>query len=185
MGDCGTINDIGGFDPAFNPYDDSIDTSRMTGKVGLIGVRATTCWCMAQFPVVSSQGALRANSNTTTQLIPYEEEVLTAYEIGTKATLMGAMQLNGAVFFYDYEDKQEQDRAATLVGNISGLTNVDESEIYGAELELTWQLADGLPWQQTVRGWNPKSRSGKRLIRQRALILITSIITMLRGKISP
>ena len=54
------------------------------------------------------------------------------------------MQLNGAVFFYDYEDKQEQDRAVTLVGNISGLTNVDESEIYGAELELTWQLADGL-----------------------------------------
>lgn len=146
VGDCGTINDIGGFDPSFNPYDDSIDTSRLTGKVGLDWRPSDDLLVYGSISNGFKSGGFNgANSNTTTQLIPYEEEVLTAYEIGSKATLMGgAMQLNGAVFFYDYEDKQEQDRAVTLVGNISGLTNVDESEILGAELELTWQLTDGL-----------------------------------------
>ena len=49
-----------------------------------------------------------------------------------------------ALFYYDYQDKQEQD-AVTLVGNISGLTNVDESEIYGA----------GLADLAAHRGFNP------------------------------
>ncbi len=54
------------------------------------------------------------------------------------------MQLNAALFNYDYKDKQEQDRAVTFVGNIAGLTNVPESEINGAELDLQWQPVDGL-----------------------------------------
>ena len=68
-----------------------------------------------------SGGFNGANSNSTTQLIPYKEEVLTSFEIGTKATLLdGAMQLNASIFHYDYEDKQETDFAITLVGPISG-----------------------------------------------------------------
>ena len=79
-----------------------------------------------------SGGFNGANSNTTQQLQPYKEEVLTAYEIGFKSTLLdGTMQLNGAAFYYDYKDKQEQDAAVTFVGNISGLTNVPKSEIMG------------------------------------------------------
>ena len=145
-GDCGTINDIGGFDPSFNPYSDTVDTSRVTGKVGLDWTPADDMLVYASISNGFKSGGFNgANSNTTTQLIPYQEEVLTAYEIGTKATLLdGTMQLNGAVFYYDYQDKQEQDRAVTLVGNISGLTNVDESEITGAELEITWQPVSGL-----------------------------------------
>jgi len=167
-GDCGTIADIGGLDLNFPVYTDSIDTSRPTGKIGLD-------WNPSEDVLVygsisngfKSGGFNGANSNTTTQLIPYEEEVLTAYEIGTKATLAdGTMQLNGAVFYYDYEDKQEQDAAVTLVGNISGLTNVDESEIYGAEIELTWQPTDGLTlafngaWLESeVKEWQAVDRA--------------------------
>ena len=41
------------------------------------------------------------------QLEPVVQERLDAYEIGFKATLAdGAAQLNGAVFYYDYKDKQ-------------------------------------------------------------------------------
>jgi hypothetical protein len=91
-----------------------------------------------------SGGYNGANSNTTLQLQPIKEEVLTAYELGLKATLLeGAMQLNAAAFFYDYEDKQEQDAAVAFVGNISGLTNVPKSEITGAELEMQWAPAEG------------------------------------------
>ncbi|MBT6334133.1 MAG: TonB-dependent receptor [Halieaceae bacterium] len=145
-GDCGTINDIGGFDPSFNPYSDKIDTGRATGKVGLDWTPSDDLLVYGSISNGFKSGGFNgANSNTTTQLIPYEEEVLTAYELGTKATLAGGtMQVNGAVFYYDYKDKQEQDAAVTLVGNISGLTNVDESEIYGAEVEFTWQPTEGL-----------------------------------------
>ncbi len=145
-GDCGTINDIGGLSFAFEPYSDSIDTSRASGKVGLDWKPSDDVLFYASISNGFKSGGFNgANSNTTTQLIPYKEEVLTAYEIGTKATLLdGTMQLNGAVFYYDYKDKQEQDAAVTLVGNISGLTNVDESEITGAELDITWQPTSGL-----------------------------------------
>lgn len=91
-----------------------------------------------------SGGFNGANSNAQTQLIPYSEEELTSYEIGLKSTLLdGSMQLNAAAFYYDYQDKQEQDIAVTLVGNISGLTNVDESEVMGAEFEMRWLPAEG------------------------------------------
>ncbi|MEQ8515037.1 MAG: TonB-dependent receptor [Chromatocurvus sp.] len=92
-----------------------------------------------------SGGFNGANSNTTQQLQPYQEEVLTSYELGAKTTLLdGSMQLNAATFFYDYEDKQEQDVAVTFVGNIAGLTNVPKSEIFGAEVDLQWLPMEGL-----------------------------------------
>lgn len=174
-GDCGTINDdpdspdyifavIGTPDVnrAFQPYTDSISTERWMGKIGL---DYTLTDDVLLYGMISngfkSGGFNGANSNTTQQLQPYEEEVLTSYEIGTKATLLdGAMQLNAAAFYYDYEDKQEQDVAVTFVGNISGLTNVPESEIYGAELDMKWLPTDnltfnlGVAWLDTeVKEW--------------------------------
>ena len=167
-GDCGTIADIGGLDLNFPVYSDSIDTSRPTGKIGLDWQASEDVLVYGSISNGFKSGGFNgANSNTTTQLIPYEEEVLTAYEVGTKATLAdGSMQVNGAVFYYDYQDKQEQDAAVTLVGNISGLTNVDESEIYGAEIEVTWQPTAGLTlafngaWLESeVKEWQAVDRA--------------------------
>ncbi|MCH1491844.1 MAG: TonB-dependent receptor, partial [Luminiphilus sp.] len=167
-GDCGTIADIGGIDPAFPAYSDSIDTSRATGKIGLDWQPSDDVLVYGSISNGFKSGGFNgANSNTSTQLIPYEEEVLTAYEIGSKATLAGgSMQLNGALFYYDYQDKQEQDAAVTLVGNISGLTNVDESEIYGAEIDLTWQPTERLTlafngaWiESEVKEWQAVDRA--------------------------
>ena len=91
------------------------------------------------------------NSNTASQLIPYEPEEVTSYEVGIKSTLLeGAMQLNAAAFFYDYEDKQESERAITPVGAIGGTGNVPESEIYGAELDFQWAPVDGLLLQTGI-----------------------------------
>ena len=38
--------------------------------------------------------------------LPYDEEILTAYEGGFKATLGSRTRLNGAVFYYNYADYQ-------------------------------------------------------------------------------
>ncbi|WP_241263097.1 TonB-dependent receptor [Parahaliea mediterranea] len=158
-GDCGTINDnpdspnyifsvIGtpAVNDAFQVYKDTIDTKRWMGKIGLDYALSDDVLLYGTISNGFKSGGFNgANSNTTQQLQPYDEEVLTSYEIGAKTTLLdGSMQLNAATFFYDYEDKQEQDIAVTFVGNISGLTNVPKSEIFGAELDLQWLPIDGL-----------------------------------------
>ncbi|MCP5183786.1 MAG: TonB-dependent receptor [Pseudomonadales bacterium] len=158
-GDCGTIDDdpasptyifalIGGpnVNDAFHVYSDKIDTNKWMGKLAIDytvtdDVMAYLSWSHG----FKSGGFNGANSNTTQQLKAYKEEELTAIELGIKATLLdGRMQLNASAFNYDYKDKQEQDRAVTFVGNISGLTNVPESTINGAELDLQWLATDGL-----------------------------------------
>lgn len=90
-----------------------------------------------------SGGFNGANLNTVQQLGPYDIEELTSFEVGVKATLLdGTMQLNGSFFYYDYENKQERGRAVTPVGIISGLVNIPESEVYGAEAQLLWYPTD-------------------------------------------
>ncbi len=158
-GDCGTINDdsstpnfvlfLAGTpnaNDAFPVFEDSISTSKTMGKLGVdFAINDDVLTYLTFSTGFKSGGFNGANSNTSQQLAPYKEEELTAIELGLKATLLdGRMQLNAAVFNYDYEDKQEQDRAVTFVGNISGLTNVPESEINGAEIDLQWQATDGL-----------------------------------------
>lgn len=175
-GDCGTIDDDPTspgyiFNVAFTPnandafplFEETIDTDKWMGKIGL---DYTVNDDILVYGMISrgfkSGGFNGANSNTTQQLAPYKEEELTSYEVGVKATLLdGSMQLNAATFFYDYEDKQEQDLAVTFVNNISGLTNIPESEIYGVELDLKWLITDGLQfnlgasWLDTeVKEWD-------------------------------
>ncbi|MEM1111705.1 MAG: TonB-dependent receptor [Pseudomonadota bacterium] len=164
-GDCGTINDdpsspnyifnlLGTPDinDAFQVFEDSLDTDMFMWKVGLDYALNDDILLYGMISTgVKSGGFNGANSNTTQQLGPYEEEELTSYELGAKMTLLdGSMQLNAAAFFYDYEDKQEIDAAVTFVGNISGLTNVPESEIYGAELDMQWLVTDRLQFNLGV-----------------------------------
>lgn len=162
-GDCGTIPDanpafvsalLGGFDGLspdqvadfFQPYTDTIDEDNVMWKLGVDYSLSDDVLLYATYSVGYKSGGFNgANSNTTLQLLPIREEQLNSTEFGFKATLLdGSMQLNGAVFQYDYEDKQEQDRAVALVGNISGLTNVPESEITGFELDMQWVPVEGL-----------------------------------------
>ena len=92
-----------------------------------------------------SGGFNGAAAQTHSQLLPYAAETLTAYEAGLKSVLFGgSLQLNLAGFYYDYKDKQEPSVAVTPVGNISGLTNVPESESVGIEMESHWLVTTGL-----------------------------------------
>lgn len=90
--------------------------------------------------IIPSGGLTRASYGATTQ------EELTAYETGFKASLAdNRAQLNGAVFFYDYKDKQVPYIVRDpLFGALPALGNVPESEVKGAELQLVTVLAEGL-----------------------------------------
>jgi len=75
------------------------------------------------------------------ELEPFDSETVTAFEVGAKATMAeGAVQLNGAVFYYDYEDIQ----TVVPAGVAFKLDNLDGADIYGAEVELLATPMDGL-----------------------------------------
>jgi iron complex outermembrane receptor protein len=74
------------------------------------------------------------------EFVPYDEEVLTSFEVGFKSDLWGGhTRLNGSMYYYDYEDYQ-----AFLFVSVGGyVINVD-AETTGIELELQSSPIDGL-----------------------------------------
>ncbi len=126
----------------FNPFDEDLKTKKFMWKAG-INFDATDDVLL--FATVSagfkSGGFNGANANTQTQIKSYKPEKLLAFETGVKAKAFdGRMQFNASAFYYDYKDKQESGLAVTFVGNISGITNIPKSRVYGAEVEMNWLI---------------------------------------------
>lgn len=79
------------------------------------------------------------------QVGPIRQESILAYEIGAKQSLLGnSMQVNGAIFYYDYSDKQLLGYLATALGNLPGLVSVPKSHVEGAEADVMWKPFTGL-----------------------------------------
>ena len=122
----------------------STDLSEVTGRLGLEYDLADNAMLYASVARgVKSGGFTTYNGTSAT---PFRPEVVIAYELGLKSDLLqNRLRLNGAVFFYDYEDQQvqglEYDRDSGRLGKI---TNVPKSEIYGGEIELIWTPLPGL-----------------------------------------
>ncbi|MEL7029890.1 MAG: TonB-dependent receptor, partial [Pseudomonadota bacterium] len=85
-------------------------------------------------------------ASTTEQLAPVTQESLLAYEAGFKTQILdGTMQFNGAIFRYDYTDKQILGSFIDPVfGRLLRLVNIPDSRINGAELDVLWAPLDGL-----------------------------------------
>jgi outer membrane receptor protein involved in Fe transport len=90
------------------------------------------------YPLV---GTLSQNS-----YLPVVQESLLDYEAGFKAQLADRrVSLNGAVFWYDYRNKQLLTRIIDpFAGLIPALANIPKSRVRGAELELTAVPVEGL-----------------------------------------
>lgn len=87
-------------------------------------------------------------ASSITQYNPVTQESLTAYEAGFKLSLADRkVQLNGAVFHYDYRDKQTLG-SVILTPNIFGplnlLVNIPKSKVTGFELQAIVRPTAGL-----------------------------------------
>tara|TARA_B100000678_G_scaffold289951_1_gene301725 strand:- start:1750 stop:3987 length:2238 start_codon:yes stop_codon:yes gene_type:complete len=70
-------------------------------------------------------------------LDPVTQESVMAYEAGFKSAVINrVLNVSGALFYYDYKDKQLLARRPTILGNLPGLVNVPDSRIQGAELQV-------------------------------------------------
>ncbi len=73
----------------------------------------------------------------------FEKEISKAFEVGFKARLMdNTLALNGAVYLTDTEDMQDFSFFAGPFGSLRVVTNIDEAEIRGAELDFKWKASD-------------------------------------------
>jgi len=73
----------------------------------------------------------------------FDEEIVDSFEIGLKTDLAdGRVRFNAAAFFYNYEGLQYQATDPEVFQG--GVGNIPESEIFGAELELSAFLSDSV-----------------------------------------
>ncbi len=80
--------------------------------------------------------------------IPVDSETLTAWEVGFKSELMGgAARLNGAAFYYDYEDSQAFQFDGTT---LSSQAFNSDAEVTGLEMEVGVTPVTGLDFLANV-----------------------------------
>lgn len=86
------------------------------------------------------------------QVTPVTQESVLAYEAGFKTTLLDRrLRVEGAVFYYDYTDKQlKGKRVFVPFGPLNALQNIPKSWVKGAELSVTAQPFQGLTLNGSV-----------------------------------
>lgn len=157
VGDCVTVNtDAGSFevDPVTGNltvfggtsgvFSDRATYDNLSGKVGLNWEPTDDLLLYASASRGFKSGGYNgAAASSWVQLEPYRSETLTAYEIGFKAnTWNRRLRATGALFRYDYDDKQIIGLIADDVfGLLTQIVNVPSSRINGAELELEFKPA--------------------------------------------
>jgi iron complex outermembrane receptor protein len=128
--------------------DDSISDTSVDWKVGLNWSLAdSTLMYMSASRGTKSGGFFTGVAAMNSQLIPYDKETLTAYELGIKGSLSEyGLSYDGSLFYYDYDDIQTYKSDNTGAVPVNRLSNVEGATIYGADLQLRWRSAsvDGL-----------------------------------------
>lgn len=91
-------------------------------------------------------GYPQVTTSTDSQFEPVKQESVIDYEGGFKAQLFDrTMSLSGAVFYYDYKNKQLRGKVIDpIFGALDKLLNIPKASLKGAELSLAWRPVTGL-----------------------------------------
>ena len=138
-GECVTLSPPPGNAPTL--VVNSLNEDNVSWRVGLswkpnsdtlVYATATKGYKAGSFPTLAAL--------TTDQYAPIQQESVLAYELGFKATLLDrTLQVNGAAFYYDYQDKQLIGYKTTGFGNLPGFISVPKSRVPGAEVDVIWK----------------------------------------------
>ena len=75
----------------------------------------------------------------------YEEETSSAFELGFKSAFLGGrLQLNGAAYYTDVTDMQFFEFFVGNFGLLRVVSNIDEVDIFGVELDLSYHATENL-----------------------------------------
>ena len=128
--------------PFFPPHNEKLSDFLWSGKAGLQFTPHDELLLYATFNRGVKAGS--CNAPLLTFLTPeeycYDEEILLAYEVGFKSTLMeGKARINAAAYYYDYSDYQ----VFQFIGTSGAVYNVD-AEYKGFEVEMIATPVDNL-----------------------------------------
>ena len=85
------------------------------------------------------------------EFAPIGQESVMSYEAGIKHSFDRRIDVTGAVYYYDYKNKQLLGVANyPIFGNLPKLVNIPKSRVWGAELEVTARPVDQLRIQAGV-----------------------------------
>ena len=119
--------------------DQTIDDTNWSWKLGLnFKIDPLTLLYVSASQGVKSGGFFSGMTTANAQLKPYEPERLVALEAGWKRRVPDlGLQASVSVFYYDYTDVQSFIRDTSGALPIQRLGNIEEAEIYGADVDLT------------------------------------------------
>lgn len=107
-------------------------------KVGFEGQVTNDILLYGNYSTGFKDGAINLGALQTTAV---KKEEVKSFELGAKSSFFDRkLQVNAAIFKNDYKNLQ----ISQLVGTLIALTNVPDSQIKGAELEVTAQPVPGL-----------------------------------------
>lgn len=80
----------------------------------------------------------------------FDEESLKNYEVGIKSSPIDGLIINAAGFYIDYSDQVLTSTFTTGAGGVNSFSdNVGDTEIWGLELDASWQVNDWLTFSGT------------------------------------
>ncbi len=137
------------------PQNRTLSSSDVSGKLGLEFKLDTHALLYATISRGVKSGGFTAHNTTTpnpTILDSFKPEKLTAYEVGAKVDLGGALRLDASLFHYDYRDQQVLSKYfdTTSQSYVGLFINAPKSKIDGGEVELTWAPGGGFELSQFV-----------------------------------
>lgn len=126
--------------------DDVLREDVVTGKIGLdFDLTEDVMLYASASKGFKSGGYKSAIAFQQPELDPFYGEDLYAYEIGAKTTwLDGRLQLNSALYYYDYQDFQAFVTEIRSGLNVIVLNNAGDAEVYGLEVDATARPTDRL-----------------------------------------
>ena len=130
-------------------FSDKLDENNVSWRVGadwtpipktLIYASVSKGFKAGSFPTLAATSYV--------QLEPVTQESVLAYELGVKSRfLQNRVEVDGAVFYYDYRDKQlasNRPDPLGIFGIVNALVNVPKSDEKGAEFSVKLRPVEGL-----------------------------------------
>jgi outer membrane receptor protein involved in Fe transport len=124
-----------------------LDENNIAGRLALNWTPTTDILLYASISRGAKAGDTPINAaNIDTSDAPAKQELLTAYEVGTKSALFDRrVQANLALFYYEYQDKQLAGYFADPIYTALGrLVNIPHSDAYGIDGDVTWRVSQDL-----------------------------------------
>jgi len=141
------------FDPALYGNRDSLTASEVSPEISLTYTPSDNLTYFVSYREAFKSGSWDTVSNPTSD-VSFGDENVTGFEGGIKTRLLdNTLAVNVSAYDYKYEDLQVGANQSTATGFTIVTQNAASAEVYGLDLDFTYQLSESLQ-VFGVANWN-------------------------------